>query len=809
MPNISEKNPPGRTAIRRGGQVTGVARTPLNVGDPIVGEVAGNRHSLDVFFHPKSIAIIGASERTGSPGQVLTTNLFDYLSRAIRQGPDFAVFAVNPVHKTIAGHPAYATIADVPAPIDLAIIVTHATTVPGIIGECVEAGVRGAIVISAGFREVGANGKALEREIAERIRGTQLRVIGPNCIGVMNPITGLNATFARKAALPGNVAFISQSGALCTAILDWSLSEVLGFSAFVSIGSMLDAGWGDLIEYFGDDPNTESIVMYMESIGGLIAGDQAPKFLAAARTVALRKPIIVIKAGRTEAAAKAAASHTGAMTGSDAVLDAAFRRAGVLRVDWVGDLFHIAEVLAKQPRPKGRRLAIVTNAGGPGVLAADALMEGGGVLATLSSKTMKALDEILSPQWSHGNPIDILADATEAMYEQAIELALNDENSDGVLAITAPLVAASPLTMARSIAKLAGSGDRLQSALGKPLIASFMGGGDVSDADSLMGRGGIPTFAFPDDAARVFNYMWKFGETLEILEPINDEQSNDLVNPAEKEPNHSELIENARKEERSILTEVESKQLLAEYGIPVVETVAARSAEEAVEAARKIGFPVVVKLLSKTISHKSDVGGVKLDLRNEDAVRKAYLEIWDSVIAHASAEDFDGVSVQPMITSNGFELILGSSTDAQFGPVLLLGAGGIFAEAMKDTVLELPPLNALLARRMMERLRIWPALKAGSRGKKPIDASALESLLTRFSRLVTREPWIKEIDINPLLVSGPTRRDASHTQDGQISDHPCCLALDARVVLHGPSIALRDLPRPAMLSAEQLLESNL
>ncbi len=726
-------------------------------GQTVAADLGCSSHPLEVFFHPKSIAIVGASERTGSPGQVITTNLFGSIA------PGIQVFAVNPTRKSIFEHPAFARVADVPAQIDLAIIVTPAATVPDIISECVEAGVRGAIVISAGFRESGAAGKELELEIAQRIRGTQLRMIGPNCIGAMNPLTGLNATFARKAALPGSVAFISQSGALCTAILDWSLSEVIGFSAFVSVGSMLDVGWGDLIDYLGNDPNTESIVIYMESIG------DAPRFLAAAREVALRKPIIVVKAGRTEAAAKAAASHTGSMTGSDAVLDAAFRRAGVLRVDWIGDLFHIAEALSKQPRPKGRRLAIVTNAGGPGVLAADALIAGGGELAQLSSESIKTLDEILPPHWSHGNPIDILADASEATFERAIELALKDEGSDAVLAITAPLVAARPITMARNIAKYA--------ALGKPLIASFMGGGDVSDADDFMSRGGITTFAFPDDAARVFNYMWTFGENLKTLESA--EQS--LLHP-EPRRNHSLLIDNVRNEGRTIFSEIESKQLLSAYGIPVVQTEAAHSIEEAIRVARRIGFPVVVKLLSKTITHKSEIGGVKLNLQSEDDVCIAYNEIRKAVLALGNAANFDGVSVQSMARQDGFELILGSSNDPQFGPVILFGAGGIFAEVMKDTVLELPPLSTTLARRMIEQTHIWQALK-GARGKKPIDATALELLLVQFSQLVIDQPWIAEIDINPLIA----------TSEG-------CLALDARVVLHDPSISFENLPRPAMLS---------
>ncbi|MDP4198593.1 MAG: acetate--CoA ligase family protein [Bacteroidota bacterium] len=712
-------------------------------------------HPLDVFFHPRTIAIIGASERTGSPGEAITTNLF------ARAGSGYEVFAVNPVHKMVGGHPAYAHIAEVPASVDLAIIVTPAATVADLISECVKAGVRGAIVISAGFRESGAAGKALELEILNRIRDTHLRVIGPNCIGVMNPVSGLNATFARKAALPGSVAFISQSGALCTAILDWSLSEALGFSAFVSVGSMLDVGWGDLIDYLGDDPATESIVIYMESIG------DAPSFLEAARKVALRKPIIVIKAGRTAAAAKAAASHTGAMTGSDDVLDAAFRRAGVLRIDWIGDVFHIAEVLAKQPRPTGRRLAIVTNAGGPGVLAADALMEGGGELAQLSSETMRKLDEMLPPAWSHGNPIDILADSSEATFERAVELALNDPGTDGVLAMTAPLVAARPINLAKSISKL--------STLGKPLIASFMGGSDVSDADGFMSRGGIPTFAFPDDAARVFNYMWKFGENLKTLESSE-------ITENQRVARQSSIIDRVRSEGRTILNEVESKQLLAEYDIPVTQTIAAVTPEEAVMAARQIGFPVVAKLLSKTITHKSDVGGVKLDLETEDQVRQAFEDIRAGVIAGHSATDFDGISIQPMVDRDGYELILGSSIDPQFGPVILFGAGGVFAEVMKDTALELPPLNQAIARRLIERTRIWGALK-GTRGKQPIDVIALESLLVRFSQLIIEQPWIAEVDINPLLASSKG-----------------CLALDARVLLHGPNTIVENLPRAAMMS---------
>ena len=544
--------------------------------------------------------------------------------------------------------------------------------------------------------------------------------------------------------------------ALCTAILDWSLREVLGFSAFISVGSMLDVGWGDLIEYLGEDPHTESIVIYMESIG------DARSFLRAARDVAQRKPIIVIKAGRTEAAAKAAQSHTGSMTGSDAVLDAAFRRAGVLRVDSIGDLFHLAEVLSKQPHPKGRRLAIVTNAGGPGVLAADALMTGGGELAQLSAATLRGLDAILPAHWSHGNPIDVLADATEATFERAIQLALSDEGTDGVLAITAPLVTAQPLVMAKNIAKFARQG--------KPVIASFMGGDEVTAADQLMSQGRIPTFDFPDDAAHVFNYMWKYSDTLQTLAETlpRDGVGQDAtvgVHMSES-PRAQAIINTARQANRLLLTEVESKQILASYGIPVVETIEARNADEAVESARKIGFPVVVKLLSKTITHKSDIGGVRLDLKSDEDVRKAFLEIQRNVVEHYGISDFDGVSVQRMVPPGGIELILGSTMDEQFGPVLLFGAGGIFTEVMKDRALGLPPLTKPLAHSMMQQTIIWKALQ-GIRGGSAVDIPSLENALVSLSQLVLNEPWIKEIDINPLLA----------TPNGS-------LALDARIVLY-------------------------
>src|SRR5579863_9837658 len=412
--------------------------------------------ALDFFFSPKSVAVIGATEKLGSVGRTVLLNL--------SHGPlSDKVYAVNPRHQEVCGIRAFPSIGEVPAAVDLAMVVTPAATVPGVIGECVDAGVKAAVVISAGFRERGAEGAALEEKIREQLQRSSMRVIGPNCLGIMNPVIGLDATFAKRAPKAGNVAFLSQSGALLTAILDWGILQEIGFSGIASTGSMLDVGWGDLISHFGDDPNTHSILIYMESIG------DARSFLSAVREVALSKPIIVIKAGRSEAASRAAASHTGALTGSDEVLDAAFRRSGVLRVLNIADLFHMADALSKQPRPHGPRLTIVTNAGGPGVLATDTLIANGGELAPLSDASRKALDSFLPPHWSHSNPIDVLGDADPERYSRAIEIAMKDPESDGLLAILAPQGMTDPAGVAQRLKPFA-------KGYGKPLLASWMGG---------------------------------------------------------------------------------------------------------------------------------------------------------------------------------------------------------------------------------------------------------------------------------------------------------------------------------------------
>jgi acetyltransferase len=721
--------------------------------------VSEHRPILSAMFAPKSIALIGASEKPDSVGRALLENLQSFRDR---------VFAINPSHATLLGQKAFPTIRDTPQEVDLAVIATPAATVPGIVAECAATGVKGAVIISAGFKECGPVGAELEEQILKR-RG-KMRIVGPNCVGVMLPHIGLNATFATPLALPGNIGFISQSGALCTAILDWSRSIHLGFSAFVSVGSMADVNWGDLIDHLGDDPHTRSILLYMESVG------DARSFLSAAREVALTKPIIVIKVGHSEAAAKAAASHTGALTGSDDVLDAAFRRVGVLRVDTIEELFGLAELLGKQPRPAGPRLAIVTNGGGPGVLATDALIECGGKLAELSGKTFDQLNKLLPPHWSRGNPVDILGDASPETYAKAVEIVARDKNNDGLLVILSPQAVTEPTETAERLHPFA----KLK---GKPVLASWLGGVGVHPGVETLDGAGIPTFEYPDAAARAFCAMWRYSHNLDALY-----ETPALTATAEIDRSRAErIINSARKSRRTLLTEIESKQVLAAYGIPAVETKIATTEEEAVELAQKIGGPVVLKINSEIITHKSDVGGVKLNLRGASAVRRAYREIERAVagvadpgaaISDRGYNKFLGVTVQPMIAHDGYELILGSSIDPQFGPVLLFGTGGYFVEVFKDRALGLPPLNRTLARRLMERTQIYRALKKGFRGREPIDLPALEELLVRFSQLVIEQPWIKEIDINPLIVSSQ-----------QI------VAVDARVVLHDPQTREADLPR--------------
>jgi acetyltransferase len=685
--------------------------------------------SLRSFFSPRSIALVGATEREGSVGRAIWENL------RVFEGQ---VFPVNAKRAEIFGRKAYASLSALPTVPELAVLVTPAASVPALIEEAGKKGIRAVIVISAGFKETGAEGSKLEQEALDAAKRHGVRLIGPNCLGVMNPHSGLNATFAATMAKKGRVAFLSQSGALCTAILDWSQEQNVGFSAFVSTGAMADVGWGDLIRHFGHDEPTQSIVMYIESVGADAAG-----FLAAAREVAAKKPIVVIKVGRSAEASRAAASHTGAMTGSDDVLDAALRQNGVLRVDTIEELFDMAEVLAKQPLPAGPRLAILTNAGGPGALATDALVLGGGTLPTLTQDTLQKLDAVLPAHWSHHNPVDVLGDADAARFTQALQIVSADANVDGVLAILTPQSMTKPSEIAREVAELAAT-----TAL--PLLASWMGAESVREGRAILNSARIPTYDYPDEAARAFVRMHEHHTRLRWLKDTQDALSNAASGSRVELPAKSGL-----------LSEAEAKRILAEAGIPVVETIEARTEDEAAELAARLGFPVVLKLLSPTITHKSDVGGVRLNLHDETAVRAAWRLIRDQV----PAEAFAGVTVQRMMQEKGVELILGVSRDAQFGPVLLFGAGGTLVEVWKDRALALPPLNRAMARRLIAQTRISRVLQ-GVRGQAAAHVEALEEAIVRFSQLIAAEPRIIESDINPLVA----------TPSGVV-------ALDARIVL--------------------------
>ncbi len=731
----------------------------IQTTEPTYDILKVERQPLTSIFAPESVAVIGATDRVGSVGRTILWNLMSNPFGG-------TIFPVNPKRHNVLGIPAYPNIKAIPEPIDLAIIAISAPMVPDAVRDCVEVGVKGAIIISAGFKEIGPEGIELERQIMATAKG-KMRLIGPNCLGLMNPHSGLNATFASTMANPGNLGFISQSGAFCTAVLDWSFAENVGFSAFISIGSMLDLDWGDLIYYLGDDPHTKSIVIYMESIGN------ARSFLSAAREVALTKPIIVIKAGQTEAAAKAAASHTGSLTGSDEVLNAAFRRCGVLRVNRISELFDMAEVMAKQPRlPKGPRLTIITNAGGPGVLATDALIATGGELAPLAEETIAQLNEFLPTHWSHANPIDILGDADPERYRKTLEVAVKDPNTDGLLVILTPQAMTDPTQTAEQLKHYAQTAK-------KPVLASWMGGDEVTTGETILNRASISTYRYPDSAAKLFNFMWQYSYNLQgIYEtPV-------LAQEQESGPNCSiveQIIKTAQDAGRNILTESESKQILAAYGIPIVQTLVAKTEAEAVERANIIGYPVVLKLFSETITHKTDVGGVQLNLKDAEAVKWAYQNIHTSVTEKVGSEHFLGVTVQPMLSlDRGYELIIGSSIDPQFGPVLVFGTGGQLVEVFKDRAIALPPLNTTLARRMMEQTKIYQALK-GVRGRKAVDLAALEKLLVKFSYLVVEQPWIKEIDINPLLASSER-----------------LIALDSRIVLHDKSVGVENLPSSAI-----------
>ncbi len=732
--------------------------------DPVAKPSQELHSPLDNLFAPNQICVIGVEETPGNQGLRMVEHLA--MGNAL-------IHVIRPAQKKekeaparILGQPVVTKLGDLPNVPDLAVLASPPTEISKWIRICGAAGIPAALVVSEGFREAGVGGKRLEEELRTAAGESGVRILGPGSLGVMVPRLQLNASLAGPLARAGNVAFLSESGAMLSSVLDWSRRENVGFSALVAAGGLLDIGWGDLIYHFGDDPFTRSIVIYMETVG------DARKLLSAAREVALSKPVIVLKVGRTGAAAQAAASHTGALAGSDEVLDAAFRRAGVLRVDTVAELFDMAEVLGKQPRPSGPRLAVITNAGGPGALAADALVAGGGQIAEIGTVSQQALHRLLPGRWNGGNPIDIHGDATPATFGRAVEALAADDANDGLLVVLSPQAGTDAKGTADELA-------RLTKPAGKPILTSWMGAQSVASAQSVLNGAGFPTSEYPDDAARAFCHMWKYSYALRGIYET-PAQVADLQGQAPDRKRAAEILGGVRASDRTLLTEVESKDLLSSYGIPVASTHVAMSENDVVRIANKLGYPVVVKLHSETLTHKTAVGGVQLNLRNPIAVREAWRAIEAKVTEKAHRSDFLGVTVQPMVVHNGYEILLGSSLDEQFGPVLVFGTGGLLAEVFRDRALAIPPLNATLALRMMEQTRIFQAL-CGGHGRTPVDLPALEALLVRFSYLVIEQPEIAEIDINPLIVASDS-----------------LVAVDARVILHPPEVDRATLPRPAI-----------
>ncbi len=701
--------------------------------------------NLDKIFEPHRVAVIGASDTPTSVGYTVLRNLVGSGFRGV-------VYPVNPKRESVQGIQAYKDIPSLPHAPDLAVICTPAPSVPGLVRQCGEAGTRGLVIISAGFREIGPEGRQLEELVRQEQRKFDgMRILGPNCLGLIVPGICLNASFAAASPAKGHIGFISQSGALCTSVLDWALDEGIGFSYFVSVGNMLDVSMGDLIDYFGSATETRSIILYIESIS------EAREFVSAARAFARTKPIVAYKAGRFVESAQAAASHTGAMAGVDAVYEAAFQRAGIERIFQIEDMFDCAELLARQQTPKGDRLAIITNAGGPGVMTTDALIARDGKLAQISDETMAQLNELLPTCWSHGNPIDVLGDAPPERFAKAVEIVLKDKGVDAVLVILTPQAMTDPTATAQAVGRVAGGHAH------KPVLAAWMGGRVVAEGIQLLNAAGIPTYNTPEKAVRAFMHLVSYARNLQILH----ETPKDI--PLEFTLDRGRLrdvFNTILTEGSEILSENVSKAFLESYEIPVTKAQAARTADEAVEVAHRLGYPVVLKIHSPQITHKTDVGGVVLNLNTDEKVRAAFEEITSRARLKRPDADIIGVTVQRMVSAtNGFELIMGTKKDPVFGAVIMVGMGGVSAEVFKDWAAKLPPLNEALARRMLESLKSWPLLQ-GYRGKPGANIDRLIEIIMRFSYLVADYPEIKELDINPLLV---TPEDV--------------IALDARVVI--------------------------
>ncbi|MEP2827881.1 bifunctional acetate--CoA ligase family protein/GNAT family N-acetyltransferase [Parvibaculum sp.] len=700
--------------------------------------------NLDLMYAPKSVALLGASARKGSVGNVLLRNL-------LAGGLPGPVWAVNPKGGQMEGVDVFKDVASLPEAPDLAVIATPPQTVPGLVDELGKRGTKAAVVITAGFGELGEEGRALQAKMLEAAKPYLLRIAGPNCIGIAAPGNGLNASFVHVPPEKGNVAFVSQSGAVVTAVLDWASSRGIGFSHIASIGGMADVDFGDMLDYLAADPKTKSILLYIESV------TDARKFMSAGRQAARLKPVIVIKSGRHEAGAKAAASHTGALAGSDAVYQAAFRRAGMLRELGIEDLFEAVETLSARSERRpilGDRLGILTNGGGVGVLATDFLIDEGGRLAEISKETIAALDAVLPRTWSHANPVDIIGDAGAERYAHGMEALLQDKGVDAVLVMNCPTAVVNNLSAAQAVIKAAEGSS-------KPVFTNWLGDKGARDARQAFQAHRIPTYDTPTGAVRAFMLHVRHDRNQRLLLEIPPAGP---AQPMRDLAKARSLVETALSEKREWLSEAEAKSLLAAYGIPVVDTRIVSSASEAAKVADEIGYPVALKILSPDITHKSDVGGVALGLESAEAVEEAASRMVARITHLRPAADLEGFTVQQMVSkSDAFELILGIVDDVTFGPVILFGQGGTAVEVVRDKAMALPPLNRTLAQDLISRTRVARLLE-GYRGRPPADLAGIETALMALGDIAADNPEVAELDINPLW-----------------ADEKGVIALDARV----------------------------
>jgi acetyltransferase len=700
--------------------------------------------NLDSLFKPQSVAVIGASNQPKSIGGIVMRNL-------LRGGFSGPIMPVNPKYGSVGGVLTYPSVANLPVTPDVAVICTPPASIPDLIQQLGERGTRAAIVITAGLSEVKTpDGRTIQQAMLDVNRAHMLRILGPNCVGLLIPGVGLNATFAHAEIGPGSIAFVSQSGGFCTATLDWARARGIGFSHFVSLGNSADIDFGDVLDYLASASETKAILLYMESIGA----DEARKFMSAARAASRNKPVLAIKAGRNPEGARAAASHTGAMAGADNVYAAALRRAGILRVYALDELFDAVETLARVRPLEGDRLAILTNGGGPGVIATDALVGAGGQLAEFSAETLRQLDALLPYTWSHGNPVDMIGDSDYQTYIQALDILQQDAGVDAILVMNAPSALAPPEETARGIVAALRNAKR-------PILTSWLGGEQAGRARRLFAENGIPTYDTPEHAVRAFMHMMRYRRNRQILAEVPASAPTDFTpTPGAARA----VIETALSEGRELLTEPEAKQVLAAYGIPVVETRVASTPLEAGQVAKQIGFPVALKILSPDITHKSDVGGVVLGLEASDDVWQAAVTMQARVAKRFPHAALTGFTVQKMIRRpQAHELIIGMTTDSIFGPVILFGRGGTAVEVIGDSTTGLPPMNMSLARHMISRTQVYKLLK-GYRDRPPADLNAICLALIQVSQLIVDRPEIAELDINPLF-----------------ADNNGVLALDARV----------------------------